>query len=281
MSVMDAITYPFENIKFYLCIGVINLIIGICTIEIGNIILFSKAVYTPANIIAIIILAIISLIFIFLLNETLLKITKNTITEKETINTNEEDEEKEQNEKYPSIKKNKNLTNGIKLFIVDFIYSIIISVILAISVYCTNFIGIFNKWIPYAKYYSYNYISNPIAYQLGNQLGIIMTILTIIGIIATILLLIPWIMSTIRLANTYSLKSALKINDVFKDIKNIGWSLYIKNFVVLIIFLIILLIIQLFLFMIMGEVGLLIGLFLINSYLVLYKSKAYGLLTKL
>ncbi|MCL2156530.1 MAG: DUF4013 domain-containing protein [Methanobrevibacter sp.] len=145
-------------------------------------------------------------------------------------------------DKVPSFDLVKNLVSGLKLAILSVVYYLIPVAISLLLSYFVNFSIGFIVWI-------------------------------LLSTIATLLLIV----ATSRLAETNSLKEALKIDEVFKDISKIG----IANYIVwIIIYLSIGIIISFITFIIMfiPIIGVIIGFLAIMPFITMFSARAIGLL---
>ena len=253
----NALKYPISDYKRLLILGVICLVINIPVV-------LTQFNYVNASLF--LVWTLVAIILGLLILGYSLSIMKKGIDLEDEI---------------PDIDFTKNLVDGIKSFVVTFIYYLIPTIIVSIIgiTSLASFLGSIDK----------NAIStatnattpNTILSAIPNEAwaGLI-TGLTITAIVAIILFIIFGIFETIalcRLADTGSLGEAFAISAIIDDIKEIG-------FLKLIGVLIVLIIISVIIGMVIGiisaipYVGLIIGFLVGNSFLLLFYNRALGLL---
>ena len=178
-------------------------------------------------------------------------------------------------EKVPSIELSKNLLSGLKLAILSLVYYLIP---IAISLVISILNGTFNFIIKTMYFSIIQIFVNPnIIYPCVNVSGSGMSVIFIVGFFLSLVSTLLLIVATSRLAETNSLKEALKIDEVFKDISKIGVSNYIVWAVLYFIIGIFISILSTVI-MIIPLIGIIVGYLIIMPYVTMFSARAIGLI---
>lgn len=252
----DSLAYPLKDADKILFLGVLFIIGGLLTIIPGifnialNQFLVTRIAAIAMGIILFIVVAIVSGYGMSIIRKTLFN-----------------------PEKVPSINLVKNLVSGLKLAVLSVIYYLIP---VAISLVVSYFTGSFN-FITKAIYYSFQIFFNsnitPSIATPAHGMPLVFIIWFFLSAIFTLLLIV----AISRLAETDSLKAALKIDEVFKDIEKIG----IGNYIVwAVLYLIIGIVISIFSFIILliPIIGILVYFLVIIPYIIMFSARTVGLL---
>ncbi len=252
----DSLRYPLKDNNKLIMLGVLIIISGIIAF-ISGVIQFSLSQFsTPIYMITMILLFIISII----VSGYALSVVKETLLNSEIV---------------PSIDLVKNLISGIKIAIVSIIYYLIP---LVITLFVSYLNGTFNSIIKIITYSIQNFfnpnISEPIL-TTGSTFGLmnISILWFILSAITTLFLII----GIIRLAKNGNIIEALKMNEVFNDIKKIGIGNYI---IVCVLYLLIGIIISFFsaIFILIPIIGIIVFLLVISPYIVMFSGRTFGLI---
>ncbi|MDR1722041.1 MAG: DUF4013 domain-containing protein [Methanobrevibacter sp.] len=253
MSVIDGITYPFENMKSFAIMGLVSVITGLCIIYNPS---FGVVGIDPIGIA----MMVAWVLGIFLISGVLLNTVRNTINGIA---------------EHPEITSNKNFVEGLKLTAINIFYTVIIGVITVLAGYSLKVVELYQKAAPY---YMNNSTINPLGLEKVVAFNASATLLIGIFVLLTFIVGIPWLISVCRMAKFDSIKEGLNFNQIFSDIKRIGWGNYLKNYIVLILYLIIIIFIGLFVMGSLGFIGAIITLFVVFNYMYLYTGRAFGLI---
>ncbi len=253
----NAIKYPLSDYQKLLILGVLYIIINVPTIlgQFG----FRNSIFS-----------IIFLIIAIVLNIIIFGFTLDVI--KKAINLEDG---------IPDFDWAKNLVDGLKYFVVAFVYYLIPSIIVGIIGFAslTSFFMAIGKngWETIANTTSPEVAMNAIPPAAWSSLA---SGLAITAIVAIVLFLIFGIFKTVgicRLAKYESLNEAFSIGEIVNDIKEIGILRIIGFLIVLIIIVAILgMIIGLLSFI--PFVGIIIGYLVGNAFIALFYNRAVGLL---
>lgn len=112
-------------------------------------------------------------------------------------------------------------TDGLKLFIIQFVYSIPTLIILAITIAAAWFIGAGG---------SFDFVSNPSSWIM---IAVILLIGFFIAILLALAITLISIIGTIRFARTGQIGQAFNFSEIFATIKKIGWVPYVIALVIL------------------------------------------------
>ena len=251
----DAIEYPTKDGIKLLIFGVLFLILGIFDI------LENFGISLDYNIgiqIVGIISGLITIIFSILIDGYGLSITRETINMQEAI---------------PELDWEKNLIDGIKLFILKVVYYLIPFIAILIVAYVTGAFGHLYQILYFIIISGTTTIPQSLFFNLvTNFVGVFL-----IGAILYIFFSILYLIAIAKFAESDSLAESCNMINVLKKINDIGWKNYIN-------WLIIFLVISLLLGFIMDVIGLIpifgiIFLFLVFSpFLKMFTSRALGLI---
>ncbi|KZX13688.1 DUF4013 domain-containing protein [Methanobrevibacter filiformis] len=200
----DGFKYPFQNKRIFIVIGILALLYPLLTIIVtitGN--------SLSVEIIAILI--IVGIITYLILMGYGISIIKSTINN---------------DSKLPTIELKENILNGIKYLSIILTYFIIPIIIMVILISNLNFIQDYNSIMGYYTQYGLEYGAHTPNALLINFLTKFLEII-VVGIILLVIFLIPLLIGFCRLSKDNSVKSALQITEIIKDIKEIGWGRYI------------------------------------------------------
>ena len=254
----DSLAYPTKDIDKLLTLGVLFFLDGIISllpsITIAlNQILTTQILYFISNIVGI--------ILILIIGGYTLSIVKNTIV----------------NSPIPSIKLIRNITDGIKIFIISIIYYIIPSTITLIIAYFT---GVLNGLVELSLIYLF-YGPEVISHILHlSSLTFNMDLIISIIIIATFLFILTTLILIIaiaRFACTNSMKSSLNIKEVINDISKISWRKYLISIVLFFIILLAVLIVTVVV-SIIPFVGLIIFFLALLPFISIFSGRTIGLI---
>jgi len=117
-------------------------------------------------------------------------------------------------------------TDGLKLFVIQFVYSIPTLIILAITVAAAWFIGAGG---------SFDFISNPSSWMI---IALILLIGIFVAVVVSLSLTLLSIIGTIRFARTGQIGQAFNFSEIFATIAKIGWATYIIALLILAVILI-------------------------------------------
>ncbi|WP_297899074.1 DUF4013 domain-containing protein [Methanobrevibacter sp.] len=246
----DGLTYPSNNWKNVLILGVFTII--------ANIVLIIPAIGIALNSIGftgivLTIVSIISLIINLIIMGYSFSIIKNTVNNIDTI---------------PEFDIGNNIVNGIKILLITIAYYIIPAIITILVAIGT---GAFNNLAQIAL--SGGVVSNELATSLFVSFFTVM----IVGIILLIIVTLIATIGIARFAEKGNMGAAFEFGEIFKTIKEIGWGNYIVWYVLLVI---ILFIIGFIMGMInlIPVIGIIVSLLIINPILVMFTARATGLI---
>ena len=253
----DALRYPISDYQKLLILGLLSVIINIPSIlgQFG----FRNGIVSIIFIIVAIVLNLI--IFGFTLN-----VIKNAINLDDEI---------------PDFDWTKNLVDGLKYFVVGFVYYLIPTIvvgIIGITSLSSFFMAIGEDGLKtIANATSPEVAMNAVPPAAWSSLA---TGLAITAIVAIILFLIFGIFKTVglcRLAKYDSLNEAFSIGEIINDIKEIG-ILRIFGFLIILIIIVAVLGMVIGLLSFIPFVGIIIGYLVGNSFIALFYNRAVGLL---
>lgn len=246
----DSLNYAKSDVKKVLILGILLVVASLYKIFSPNSIMY-------------LILAVVAVIIGFISLGYALGITRNAIAGSNEV---------------PNLDIASNLNDGLKAFVVDLVYGIIIgiiSIILLVIVAGIGYLsGSFNRVIALV-----NNSANLSIITLLSDPSIIMALL-IFGILVFIVVFLFGILANIsicRLAKTGRIGEALKFKQVIADIKKIGFGNYLKWYIVL-CFICIIIGLIIALIGIIPYVGLFIGILIFSSFTLIFVSRAMGLL---
>lgn len=257
--IKEGLRFPSKDVGKLAIYIVLTLIVGV----IGLIAVFSLALAFDESIYYLIVTAvliIVALILSLVLSGYQLNITKSGI---------EMDDAPEFNFK-------KDLIDGIKYVVNDFVYFLIPAVIVLIVAAIVNIPGILGEIFKIAVETQTNSTANIAVESLGADL---ITAFAITGVVAIVLFIIFSFIATIgdaRLANTGSLSESLNISEAIRDIGRIGWLKVIATVIIV--------------FVICGAVNIVVNLIgsfipifsivsiITTPYLMFFSSRVTGLL---
>lgn len=247
----DGLTYPSNNWQNVLILGLLTII--------ANIVLVIPAIGINLNSIGFtgIVLTIVSIIS-FIINLIIMgygfSIIKNTVNNMDTI---------------PSFEIGNDILNGLKILIISIVYYII-PVIITILVAIAS--GAFNNLAQIIAL-SGGAVSNELAFNLFASFFAVMIVGIILLIITTLIITI----GIARFAEKGNMGAAFEFGEIFNTIKKIGWGNYIVWYILLFIILFIVGFIMGIINLI-PFIGFIITLLVINPYLVMFSSRATGLI---
>lgn len=226
----DAIRYPFSDITKFLIVGILALLAGITSV------LYPTG--SDGSVIFIL-LAIISLVFAFIISGYGVAVIRNTIKNSDEI---------------PGIDPVANIIDGIKVAIIGIVYYIIPLILVVIISFVLGLIG------------------------AGlNQVSAVVIIASIIGIILFVLFSIFEIVAVARFADKGELGAALSIGEVIEDAKRVGILNIILFTIVAVILILILLLIAGVLALI-PIIGIIVGVIILGGFMILFYNRGIGLL---
>lgn len=226
----DAIRYPFSDITKFLIVGILALLAGITSV------LYPTG--SDGSVIFIL-LAIISLVFAFIISGYGVAVIRNTIKNSDEI---------------PGIDPVANIIDGIKVAIIGIVYYIIPLILVVIISFALGLIG------------------------AGlNQVSAMVIIASIIGIILFVLFSIFEIVAVARFADKGELGAALSIGEVIEDAKRVGILNIILFTIVAVILILILLLIAGVLALI-PIIGIIVGVIILGGFMILFYNRGIGLL---
>ena len=226
----DAIRYPFSDITKFLIVGILALLAGI-----------TRVLYPTGSdgSVIFILLAIISLVFAFIISGYGVAVIRNTIKNSDEI---------------PGIDPVANIIDGIKVAIIGIVYYIIPLILVVIISFALGLIG------------------------AGlNQVSAMVIIASIIGIILFVLFSIFEIVAVARFADKGELGAALSIGEVIEDAKRVGILNIILFTIVAVILILILLLIAGVLALI-PIIGIIVGVIILGGFMILFYNRGIGLL---
>ncbi|MDL2247039.1 DUF4013 domain-containing protein [Methanobrevibacter sp. OttesenSCG-928-K11] len=248
----DSFIYPSSNWDKLSILGVLVLI--------ANILVFIPTIGIDLHSIGItgILLTIVSII-ILIINIIIFGYSFSII--KETINNIDS---------LPGFSFVTDFVNGLKVLVVSIIYYIIPVVLTLVIAYFT---GVFDNVMKIITTFNGTSISETLLTNLLVSSSITMIIAIILMIIFTLLLTI----AIARMADKDSFGEAFAFGEVFNTIGSIGWGNYIVWYIILIIIITIAVFIS-GLVNLIPIIGILISLIFIYPYMVIFSSRATGLL---
>ena len=243
----NALRFPFGNIEKWLVLGILLILGGLSSI------LISFGIDLG---VASIITSIISLIAGLIVSGYSLAIIRDTIHGHNQL---------------PSFDIAENFVDGIKVFILGIVYSIIPVIVffalLIVTGAAESFIEIINLSIGGAV------VPSDLALGFVGSLGITL-------IISLIVLIIFSLFSTIamcRLANTGRFSQGFAFSEIIDDFKRIGVGSFIVWLIVLVIISVILVLISVFISAI-PYIGYIVSILIIYSFMTIFASRATGLI---
>lgn len=243
----NALRFPFGNIEKWLVLGILLILGGLSSI------LISFGIDLG---VASIITSIISLIAGLIVSGYSLAIIRDTIHGHNQL---------------PSFDIAENFVDGIKVFILGIVYSIIPVIVffalLIVTGAAESFIEIINLSIGGAV------VPSDLALSFVGSIGITF-------IISLIVLIIFSLFSTIamcRLANTGSFSQGFAFSEIIGDFKRIGVGSFIVWWIVLVIISVILVLISVFISAI-PYIGYVVSILFIYSFIAIFASRATGLI---
>lgn len=256
----NSLSYPLSNYKNLLIFGVISILADISSVVYN----FSPNLSQNAYISTI--LSIISIIFLIITFGYVLSNIKETINGSDII---------------PEFSWKSNFVMGIKYIILSFVYFIIPVIITLIVAWAT---GVFDSFSSILNQSNLTLTSTQfsesafaaVPQSTWDSFITSSSITVIVGIILAIIFSFFTIIGACRLADSGSLVDGLKINDVWKDISQIGWGNFIIWFIILVIITIILFIIGGFI-SIIPYLGIIITTLIIVPFINLFLARAMGL----
>lgn len=226
----DAIRYPFSDITKFLIVGILALLAGITSV------LYPTG--SDGSVIFIL-LAIISLVFAFIISGYGVAVIRNTIKNSDEI---------------PGIDPVANIIDGIKVAIIGIVYYIIPLILVVIISFALGLIG------------------------AGlNQVSAVVIIACIIGIILFVLFSIFEIVAVARFADKGELGAALSIGEVIEDAKRVG-ILNIILFTIVAVILILILSLIAGVLALIPIIGIIVGVIILGGFMILFYNRGIGLL---
>jgi hypothetical protein len=226
----DAIRYPFSDITKFLIVGILALLAGITSV------LYPTG--SDGSVIFIL-LAIISLVFAFIISGYGVAVIRNTIKNSDEI---------------PGIDPVANIIDGIKVAIIGIVYYIIPLILVVIISFALGLIG------------------------AGlNQVSAVVIIASIIGIILFVLFSIFEIVAVARFADKGELGAALSIGEVIEDAKRVG-ILNIILFTIVAVILILILSLIAGVLALIPIIGIIVGVIILGGFMILFYNRGIGLL---
>lgn len=226
----DAIRYPFSDITKFLIVGILALLAGITSV------LYPTG--SDGSVIFIL-LAIISLVFAFIISGYGVAVIRNTIKNSDEI---------------PGIDPVANIIDGIKVAIIGIVYYIIPLILVVIISFALGLIG------------------------AGlNQVSAVVIIASIIGIILFVLFSIFEIVAVARFADKGELGAALSIGEVIEDAKRVG-ILNIILFTIVAVILILILSLIAGVLALIPIIGIIVGVIILGGFIILFYNRGIGLL---
>ena len=226
----DAIRYPFSDITKFLIVGILALLAGITSV------LYPTG--SDGSVIFIL-LAIISLVFAFIISGYGVAVIRNTIKNSDEI---------------PGIDPVANIIDGIKVAIIGIVYYIIPLILVVIISFVLGLIG------------------------AGlNQVSAVVIIASIIGIILFVLFSIFEIVAVARFADKGELGAALSIGEVIEDAKRVG-ILNIILFTIVAVILILILSLIAGVLALIPIIGIIVGVIILGGFMILFYNRGIGLL---
>ena len=226
----DAVSYPFSDITKFLIVGILALLAGITSV------LYPTG--SDGSVIFIL-LAIISLVFAFIISGFGVAVIRNTIKNSDEI---------------PGIDPVANIIDGIKVAIIGIVYYIIPLILVVIISFALGLIG------------------------AGlNQVSAMVIIASIIGIILFVLFSIFEIVAVARFADKGELGAALSIGEVIEDAKRVG-ILNIILFTIVAVILILILSLIAGVLALIPIIGIIVGVIILGGFMILFYNRGIGLL---
>lgn len=226
----DAVSYPFSDITKFLIVGILALLAGITSV------LYPTG--SDGSVIFIL-LAIISLVFAFIISGYGVAVIRNTIKNSDEI---------------PGIDPVANIIDGIKVAIIGIVYYIIPLILVVIISFALGLIG------------------------AGlNQVSAVVIIASIIGIILFVLFSIFEIVAVARFADKGELGAALSIGEVIEDAKRVG-ILNIILFTIVAVILILILSLIAGVLALIPIIGIIVGVIILGGFMILFYNRGIGLL---
>lgn len=253
--VKDAFTYPFNNHKGWLLIGVLYLINTIFTDYLG----FGGDAF-------LFIYSLISIVLSIVLIGMAISIMKATLNKSNEI---------------PGIDFKTNFIDGIKNIIITIIYEAIpflVTAIIAIPLgFYSKMATVFEMYNNMPDATSLDFLIQSLPDSLRTSVTTDISILLLIFLILFLIAMLFLLIAQVRLAETGSIYESFKIGNLYRKISSIGWGKYIIFYLITALILIILTLIGGILSSV-GMVGKLISMFIIVSYMMICTSRGFALI---
>lgn len=247
----DALSYPIENIKHFVFIGIIFIIASLPTFAVA---------YSYDNTIAWAIFVIIEILLGLILGGYEISII--------SYSTHNSDEA-------PNIEVTHDFVMGIKSAIVSIVYFIIPLIIVLIVAFLTGtvdaFISMLNTGLDTST--ATGAISSTITPAILNGATVVGVVAVILAILFSFFALVAYC----RLAEYDSLSEALNIAEVVRDIGRVGWLNFIVWFIILMVINVIIALISSLLGFI-PYIGVILAVFFMDTYALFFEARALGLM---
>lgn len=204
----DSINYPTQDWKKLLIIGVVYLV-SILLVIAG---VFMALLANEVGIVLLIIFSVLSLLGVIVVEGYTLDITRQTVNNKSEI---------------PELNIKKNLIDGIKLYVMQFIYGLIPAIIILVVAIITLGLGFMNVVMSPVLNQTLASNSTEAMLSIFASLGVPILIIGLVALILSIIFSLLTYTATARLAETNSIGAALNIPEIIDIIGKIGWSKYI------------------------------------------------------
>ncbi|WP_409197530.1 DUF4013 domain-containing protein [Methanobrevibacter acididurans] len=244
-NLKESLNFPIQNYEKWLILGLLFLIIGI----------FSYLNTTYSSSAMSIINDIVDIVLGLILFGYSISILKSTIN----------------GDVLPQFDIVKNIVDGVKVAVLDFVYLIIPTIITILVAWGT---GIFSNFIKLVTVVANN-STTPVPASLSASLGYGIIITTIVAIIVFVIFILFAYIGMARMAEYDSLKAGLSFVEVFHKIGSIGWMKYVGWFILFVIVLMVLSLIS-GLISLIPYVGTFIAAFIVSSFIMLFTYRSLG-----
>ena len=256
----NAFRFPFGSMEKWLVLGILLILCGLSSV------LISFGIDLG---VASIITSIIALIAWFIVSGYSLAIVRDTIHGYDQL---------------PSFDIGENIVDGIKVFILGIVYSIIPFIVFFALLIVTGAVGAFVQ-VSDLTMGGATTVPSDLALKFVGSLGITLIISLILFIVITliislILFIVFSLFSTIamcRLANTGSFSQGFEFSEIIGDFKRIGVGSFIAWWIVLAIISLVLVLISVFISAV-PYIGYVVSILFIYSFIAIFASRATGLI---
>lgn len=247
-NLKESLNFPIQNYEKWLIVGVLFLIIGIFSFLNTS---YPSSVMSTINTIVDIVLGLI----LFGYSISIIKATIN-------------------GENLPQFDIVKNIVDGVKVAVLDFVYLIIPTIITILVAWGT---GVFSNFIKVVNIFANNATASsasiPASLSTSLTYGVIITV--IIAVILYLIFILLAYIGMARMAEFDSLKEGLSFVEVFHKISSIGWMKYVGWFILFVIILMVLSLISGLIDMI-PYVGTFINALIVSSFIMLFTYRSLG-----